>query len=96
MGFKPKFHREAEITEPEEEKLTEEIEDEFEDELPVPSPQPKPKMNQPSPSVQKTQPSPVWEVQDVSTETQPFIYNSKSKKYYNLISAIAELLNRTE
>ncbi len=38
----------------------------------------------------------IWKVQNVATETQPVIYDSKNKKAYDLHSALAELLNRTE
>ncbi len=99
MGFKPKFRRQ-EIIEEEvpEEKFTEEVDDEEEeyvDEVPVPKPEPIRKQIITKPIV-KQEPQPEWSIQEVTSETQPLIYNSKTKKYYTLLSAIAELLNRTE
>ena len=44
----------------------------------------------------KTEEIQTWTVQEVSTQTTPVIYNSKTKKPYDLLSAIVELLNRTE
>ena len=97
MGFKPKFRRQ-ELTEEEvpEEKFTEEVDDEEEeyvDEVPVPEPIKKQAVTKP---IVKQEPQPEWSIQEVTSETQPLIYNSKTKKYYTLLSAIAELLNRTE
>lgn len=98
MGFKPKFRREEITEEPEEEKFTEEIDDEEEEyveEIPVPKPEPVRKQVIPKPVI-KQEPQQEWSIQEVTSETQPLIYNSKTKKYYTLLSAIAELLNRTE
>jgi len=103
MGFKPKFNRQ-EITDedmPEDEIFTEEIEEEE----PV-KPQPKKMMPTMMHSPVKSKPSipepqtpkipEGWSVQQIPTEHQPFIYNPKDKKFYNIYEALAELLNRTE
>ena len=53
-----------------------------EEELEAPKPVPTPKSE--------------WSVEEVPTATQPVIYNSKEKKAYSLLDAVAELLRRTE
>ena len=37
-----------------------------------------------------------WIVEDLTTQTEPVIYNNKNKKVYTTQQAIVELLNRTE
>lgn len=38
----------------------------------------------------------VWVIEDIATQTQQVIYNSKTKKAYDLTSAVVEILNRLE
>jgi len=38
----------------------------------------------------------LWSVQEVSTQTQPVIYNKSTKKSYDLHSAMVEILNKLE
>lgn len=38
----------------------------------------------------------VWVVKNEATETQPFVYNQKTKKIYTIHQALVEILNRLE
>ena len=38
----------------------------------------------------------LWSKKEIVTSTEPIIYNSKTKESYDLLSAVVELLNRTE
>lgn len=44
----------------------------------------------------KVSEEPVWQVREVPTQKEAVIYNSKENKMYDLLSAVVEILNRTE
>lgn len=44
----------------------------------------------------KVSKEPVWQVREVPTQKEAVIYNSKENKMYDLLSAVVEILNRTE
>ena len=90
--FKQKFKRQEVTEDYVPEKVVQEVDEEEEEEF-VPQPVRKP--------IQQVQSKPVevkpdWTVEEISTATQPVIYNSKTKKAYTIYEAIAEILNRSE
>ena len=99
MAFKTRFKKQ-EVKE--EDIVDEEVFDEEEDEEEIEVPRPSYKKTVQQPSTERIEPQPIqkeeplWRMEEVPTQTSPVIYNSKTKKFYTLYDAIAEILNRTE
>lgn len=68
---------------PEEEEVEEEVEEEPKKKPGKPFARPEPKEE-------------LWSIQQVAVQTEPVIYNSRTKETYTLYQAVAELLKRTE